>query len=239
MQEHIQYLKHGENKHGNVNANICDDFACCQAWISKEERLSKWEESKKEENWKKIENAIKETSGKIITYQNEPINALFHASSGGITEVPVNVWGGTSYPYLQVVETAGEEGYTQYASEVELTNEELLEKLKTKYENIQIDFGNLEDIKILEHTDGKRVKTVKFGNTQISGVETRTLLGLKSTNFEITRQNEKIKFTVKGYGHGVGMSQTGADTLAKQGKTCSEIINHYYKEIEIKEINNI
>ena len=221
------------------NADICDDSTCCQAWISKEDRLARWEEGKRDANWQKIEQCIKETKGKIITYDNEPINAFFHANSGGTTELPVNVWGGSGFPYLQVVQTAGEEGYTQYASEAEFSKEELIEKLKTKYEDIQIDFENKEDIKILEYTDSNRVKTVKFGNHEISGVETRTIFGLKSANFEITKQSDKIKFTVKGFGHGVGMSQTGADTMAKQGSNCEEIIHHFYANIEIKEINLI
>lgn len=221
------------------NADICDDSTCCQAWVSKETRLSRWEESKRESNWQKIENAVNSTAGKIITYQGQPINAFFHANSGGVTELPVNVWGGSSLPYLQVVETAGEEGYTQYSSEVVLSQDELINKLKTKYSDIQIDFENQDDIKILDYTDSNRAKTVKFGNHELSGVETRTLLGLKSTNFEITREGDNIKFSVKGYGHGVGMSQTGADSMAKEGNNYEEIIKHFYKDIEIKNINEI
>ena len=141
------------------NADICDDSNCCQAWISKEDRLNKWDESKSQSNWEKIEKAVYETSGKIITYENKPINAFFHSNSGGTTEVPVNVWGGgTNLPYLQVVETSGEEGYTQYSSELELTNDELLEKLKTNYSDIVIDFANDEDIKILEYTESRKSK---------------------------------------------------------------------------------
>ena len=220
------------------NADICDDSTCCQAWVSKENRLERWEETKREDNWKKIQQCVNETKG-IITYNNQPINAFFHANSGGTTELPVNVWGGSGLPYLQVVQTAGEEGYTQYSSEVDLTQEELINKLKTKYEDIQIDFNNDEDVKILEHTDSNRVKTVRFGNHELSGVETRTLLGLKSTNFEIKKENNQIKFSVKGYGHGVGMSQTGANTMAKKGKNCEEIIKHFYVGIEIKDINSL
>lgn len=220
------------------NADICDESTCCQAWISKEDRLARWEEEKRESNWQKIEQCVQETRGKIVTYNKEPINAFFHSNSGGRTELPVNVWGGSDFPYLQVVETAGEEGYKQYASEVELSKEELLEKLKEKYADIQIDFAKDEEIKILEYTDSNRVKTVQFGNHQLSGVETRTLLGLKSTNFEISKEAETIKFEVKGYGHGVGMSQTGADTLAKQGKNYEEIIHHFYANVEIQEINS-
>lgn len=221
------------------NADICDDSTCCQAWVSKDDRFARWEESKREDNWNKIQQCVNETKGKIITYNNQPINAFFHANSGGATELPVNVWGGSGLPYLQVVQTVGEEGYTQYSSEVVLKQEELINKIKEKYEDIQIDFNNNENIKILEYTDSGRVKTIKFGNHELSGVETRTLLGLKSTNFEIIRENDQIKFSVKGYGHGVGMSQTGADTMAKQGSNYEEIIKHFYVGVEIKDINSL
>ena len=221
------------------NADICDDSNCCQAWVTKETRLSRWEESKRESNWQKIEQCVNDTKGKIITYEGKPINAFFHANSGGTTELPVNVWGGTGFPYLQVVETAGEEGYNQYSSEVILSKDELLNKLKTKYNDIKINFEDSQDISILEYTDSNRVKTVKFGNHNLSGVEARTLLGLKSTNFEIIKEGENIKFSVKGYGHGVGMSQTGADTMAKQGSNYEEIINHFYVGVEIKDINSL
>ena len=142
-------------------------------------------------------------------------------------------------PYLQVVETAGEDGYTQYNSELELTNEEILQKLKEKYEDIQIDFNNEEDIKILEYTTSGRVKTIKFGNHEISGTEARSIFGLRATNFQITKTEGKVKFTVVGYGHGVGMSQTGADSMAKSGRTAEEIINHFYVGVEIKDVNSL
>ena len=221
------------------NADICDDSTCCQAWISKDDRLARWEESKRESKCQKICDCVNSTKGKVITYDNQPINAFFHSNSGGITEVPVNVWGGTGYPYLQSVETSGEDAYTQYSSEVIFTQEELINKLKEKYDDISIDFSNDDDIKILEYTESSRVKTVKFGNHELSGVETRTLLGLRSTNFEIIKDGNNIKFSVKGYGHGVGMSQTGADSMAKQGSTAEEIIMHFYTGIEIKDINNL
>ena len=226
------------NKKHN-NADICDNSTCCQAWISKDDRLARWEETKRESNWQKICEVVNSTKGKIITYENQPINAFFHSNSGGITEVPVNVWGGTGYPYLQSVETSGEDSYSQYLSEVVLTKEELLNKLKEKYNDITIDFSNDDDIKILEFTESTRVKTVKFGNHEISGVDARQILGLRSTNFEIIKDGDNIKFSVKGYGHGVGMSQTGADSMAKQGNSAEEIIKHFYIGIEIKDVNSI
>ncbi len=218
------------------NSDICDSSTCCQAWISKDDRLAKWEEAEHESNWQKISNAVQETKGKVITYNNEPINAFFHSNSGGTTEIPVNVWGGSGYPYLQVVQTSGEDVYTQYASEVIMTSDDIINKLKEKYSDISIDFSNSDNIKIMEHTESGRVKTIRFGNHEISGVEARTIFGLKSTNFEVTKQDDgRYKFSVKGYGHGVGMSQTGADSLAKEGKKAEDIIHHFYSNVEIKD----
>ena len=225
-----QMLNNG-NKH--ENANICDDSTCCQAWISKDDRFARWDKDKQQEYWDKITKAVNETTGKIITYENKVINAFFHSNSGGMTEVPVNVWGGSGYPYLQSVETSGEDGYSQYASEVELTFDEVVEKIKESHKNIEIDFSKKDAIEILEYTDSGRVKTIKFGNVELSGVETRTIMGLRSANFTVEIKDKKVKFTVKGYGHGVGMSQTGADSLAKQGKNYEEIIHHYYTDVEI------
>lgn len=218
-------------KHGE--ADICDDSTCCQAWISKEDRMNRWEEGKREENWKKIVNAVNSTQGKIITYNGEPINAFFHSNSGGKTEVPINVWGGSGYPYLQCVETSGEENYSQYASEAEFSKSELEEKIKSKYSDLVIDSLTEENIKILEYTDSGRVKILKVGNKNISGVEIRTLLGLRSTNFKVSFDSDKVKFEVIGYGHGVGLSQTGSDSLAKQGMNYEEIIKHFYSGVEI------
>lgn len=227
----IYQIKNNGAKH--EGANICDSYACCQAWISKDERLAKWEEGERETNWQKIVQAVNETSGEIITYDGQPINAFFHSNSGGITESSVNIWGGVEYPYLKSVETSGEDGYSQYNSEVVFSKEGVLNKIKEKYADIQIDWNSENAIQIQEYTDSGRVRTIKFGNISIAGTEARTILGLKSTNFVITYRDDKIIFTVKGYGHGVGMSQTGADSLAKQGNRYKEIIKHFYTGVEV------
>ena len=224
----INAKPHGEE------ADICDSYECCQAWISKEARFEKWDDSTENEYWNKIVTAVNETKGKVITYEGKIINAFFHANSGGKTEIPVNVWGGTGYPYLQVVETSGEEGYTQYSSEVQLTIEELINKFKEKYEDITVNLENInEEIKILEYTESGRVKTLKVGNKNIAGTEARSILGLRSTNFDIEINEKSITFKVTGYGHGIGMSQTGADAMAKQGSTYEQIIKHFYVGVEI------
>ncbi len=214
-------------------ADICDQSSCCQAWISKENRLKRWDSKEATNNWNKIIRAVNETKGKIITYNKKPINAFFHANSGGKTEVPFYVWGGQGYPYLQVVETAGEENYSGYQSKAEFSKVEFEKKIKEKYEDFKINYKEQDCIKIEERDSSNRVITVKIGNLKLSGVEMRTLLGLRSANFEVETKDDKIKFSVIGYGHGVGMSQTGADSLAKQGKKYDEIIKHFYKDVEI------
>lgn len=209
----LYQIINSNGKHGE--AGICDDSTCCQAWISKDDRMAKWDANEAEANWEKIVDAVDSTQGQIITYNGEPIDAFFHSNSGGVTETAANVWGGTNYPYLQSVETSGEDGYSQYNSEVEISKEELIEKLKQKHSDISINFDEQDCIKIIEYTESGRVKTMKFGNVEIAGTEVRSLLGLKSTNFSFEITENSIKFFVIGYGHGVGMSQTGADSMAK------------------------
>ncbi len=229
----IYSIKRNKNKH--EGADICDSSTCCQAWISKEDRLARWNEDVRKEYWNKIVKAVNTTKGKVITYNGDIIDAFFHSNSGGITEIPVNVWGGTNFPYLQSVQTSGEEGYSQYSSEVTLTQEELINKIRAKHSDFNIDISQQDSVKILEYTEAGRVKNIQIGNLKLSGVEVRSLLGLKSTNFKIEINNGKVTFIVTGYGHGVGMSQTGADSMAKQGNNYEEIIKHFYTGVEITE----
>lgn len=233
----LYQIINGKNKHGE--AELCDDSKCCQAWISKDDRFAKWKEDVRENNWNKIVTSVKETSGKIIVYDGKPIGAFFHSNSGGKTENVANVWGSNNMPYLQSVETSGEDDYSQYSSEVVLKKEELQDKLKQKYDDISIDFSVEKPIEILEYTESNRVKTIRFGNKNLSGTEARSLLGLKSTMFKFNIDGDNIIFSVIGYGHGVGMSQTGADSMAKNGSNCDEIIKHFYTGVDIIFVNEI
>jgi stage II sporulation protein D len=167
-------------------------------------------------------------------YEGEPINAFFHSNSGGSTESALNVWGG-DYPYLTVVETSGEEAYSSYESEVIISKDDLIQKMHDNYEDFKINFDLADCIQILENTESKRVKTLKIGNTTISGTQARSVFGLKSAMFTVKLEGDNIIFSVLGYGHGVGLSQCGSDSLAKQGKNFEEIIKHYYKDVEISE----
>ena len=227
----IYQIKNGK-KH--EDASICSDANCCQAWISKENRFARWEDGKEEEYWNKIVNAVNDTKGKIILYNGEPINAVFHSNSGGKTELAINVWGG-NFPYFQTVETSGEDIYTSYNSEIEISKDELIKVMLEKYSDFNIDFKDDNCIEILEYTEGNRVEKIKIGNIKISGVAARQLFGLKSAKFNFEILENSIKFKVLGYGHGVGLSQCGSDSFAKSGMKYDEIIKYYYKDVVISE----
>jgi stage II sporulation protein D len=117
-----------------------------------------------------------------------------------------------------------------------MTKEEFVNKIKAKHTDFEIDFEKEDAIQIKEVTNSNRVKTIKIGNLELAGVEVRTLLELRSASFTFEIEGDNIKFSVIGYGHGVGMSQTGADSLAKQGYSYEDIINHFYTGVEIKSI---
>ena len=127
----------------------------------------------------------------------------------------------------------GEDEYSQYSSEVNLSKQEFVNKIKEKHPELVVDFGQAEAIVVKEKTDSGRVKTLKVGNIELAGVEIRSILGLRSTNFTFEIKDNNVKFSVIGYGHGVGMSQTGADALAKQGQNYQDIIKHFYIGVEI------
>ena len=164
------------------NADICDSYACCQAWISKEDRLDRWEDSKMEK-WNKIVEAVNSTVGEVVTYEGKIINAFFHANSGGITENVSNVWGGKDLPYLETVETEGENEYPQYASEVVFSKEEFIKKMKEKYSNFEINFDDANCIEVKEYTPGKRVKTLKIGNQEIKRNRGKNNFWIKISKF--------------------------------------------------------
>ena len=218
------------------NADICDDPTCCQAWISKEDRFEKWNVEERDTNWEKIKNAVEETKGKVITYNGEIINALFHSNSGGVTDTASSVWGGENLPYLQSVATSGEDGYLQYNSELILSKDDFIDKIKEYHADFNIDFTTQNPIEVLSYTEGGRIEKIKIGNLELSGVEIRNIFSLKSARFTVEIGDENIKFSVIGYGHGVGMSQTGADSMAKEGNSYEDIIKHFYTGIEINDI---
>ena len=223
-------------------ADICTDSSHCQAWVSKENALKKWNPFYASRNWNKISKAVNDTKGMIVVYDGSIANTLFHASSGGRTENAEEVWAGVSVPYLKSVESSGEERSKGYITSFLIKESDFINKIKNKYPEAEFGKNILESIKILDFTTGGRVKTLEAGNIILKGTEFRTLFELRSARFEITKADDKksdtIKITTTGFGHGAGMSQWGADSLAKKGGAWTEILKHYYTGVDIISIND-
>lgn len=210
-------------------ADICTDPTHCKAWISEEKRRESWG-ADADKNWDKISRAVEETNGEVITYNKEVISAVFHSTSSGKTESSKDVWGGER-PYLVSVESYGDTLSPKYKSEKEMS---LGEFKKIAEENIDgVDFskgitGNI------ARSDAGGILTIEIGGVKVKGTVLRKIYDLRSTNIEITIDGDRVKFDVKGFGHGVGMSQYGANYLASQGKDYKEILKTYYTGVEIE-----
>ncbi len=190
-----------------------------QVFIDEKVRQQKWLTAF-DQYEQKITDAVKATANQIILYDEEPVSAMFHASSNGATESAKN-YSGHDLPYLQSVTSPEVSNET-----IIMTVSELNDKLQTNW--TQDDFLALQ----LERNSSNRVQTVK-GKQQFSGREFRELLQLRSTDFILIKDGRDIAITTKGYGHGVGMSQYGANELAQNRATVEEIISHYYPQTTI------
>lgn len=219
--------------------DICDNYACCQAYYNKEKILEIWtgrgfDKDLRSTYWSKVEEAVDSTNNIVITYKGKYIKAYFHANSGGMTEASTEIWGKQNIPYLVPVESLGEEEHQYYETEVKLTFEELEQKLsKGSDKKCSIDVNEKNIIEILSNTRSGRVANIRIGNNIYEATDLRTKLGLKSTNFNVEIVDNNVTFKVKGYGHGLGMSQTGSNYYAKNGFTYDQIIQHYYTGVDI------
>ena len=238
------YKKMMEHTEGE-DADICDNYAHCQAFYNKDKIYDIWQKkgyTRGEilEFWDKINQAIVSTQNKIITYNGHIINAYFHASSPEGTEDVSQIWGKESCPYLIHVESIEDESYENRTSQVIISYGEFANIINCDNSiDGYITEKDANNICINEYTTTGRVLNIRIKNIVIPAEKLRTMIGLKSTRFSIETNNEKnqILFNVIGYGHGVGMSQYGANGMAKKGYNYEEILSHYYKNTKIKKIN--
>lgn len=207
----------------NTEYDISADPETAQCFITRKEAAARWGE-KADEYAKKIDDCIAAVEGEILTYDGALIFAAYHAISAGATNSCADVWG-SDLPYLKSVSSAGDSLADGYLSEATFTTDELAEKLKS-IANIS---GEAQDyFTDLQATDNGYVKSITYCGKNTTGAEICELLGLRSANFTVSFADGSFTFTIKGYGHGVGLSQTGADYMAKQGSTYKEILLHYY-----------
>ncbi|WP_099354562.1 stage II sporulation protein D [Fredinandcohnia onubensis] len=212
------------------NGADVSDTVSHQVYKNNEELKAQW---KGDYDWKieKIRQAVKETQGQIITFNGEPIDAVFYSTSNGYTEDSENVWK-NAVPYLKSVESPWDVNTEKFHSQVNMPVSEFENKLGIK-------LGNGNDVgKITSRTKSNRVASVEVGGKTFTGVQVRDALGLRSSDFSWERKGSHIVIQTKGYGHGVGMSQYGADGMAKEGKSYKDIVSHYYQGVEISSTEN-
>jgi stage II sporulation protein D len=228
-------IKYSSGHSDHPDAPICSGIHC-QAYLSLEELRQIKGESWVENYWAKIEEAVDSTKGLLIYYNGEIIEPLYHSTSGGMTEDAVNVFAADT-PYLKAVISPYEEDAPKYKSTVNLTGEEFVSKIINKYPDANITKNNFyEQIKLIEKTDSGRIKKIAIGKQIVDGRDLRDLFSLNSTNFTITydKKLNLIEIVTYGFGHGVGMSQWGANGMAKKGSDFIDILSHYYTGIEIR-----
>ncbi len=199
----------GEVSHPQ-NADICTDFAHCAAFATDFDSLPEAARTT-------YTNAVLQTGNEVLYYKEEIANTVFHAMSSGKTESSENVWGG-KVPYLISVESVLDTGAENFETVVSFSHDEIKQKLEL--DNISVG-------EITYHTGGT-VKQLQIGEKKFTGREIREKLALRSAAFTVQPTETALIFTVHGYGHGVGMSQTGADAYAKAGLNYTEILAKYY-----------
>lgn len=212
-------------KHGN--GSVCTASACCQGYIAEQEYLS---QGGTREGVEKIRAAVAATSGQVLTYEGELIEATYFSCSGGSTEDAQAVWG-TEYPYLQSVYSPGEETSEVFESKMTFTPDAFQQALGVELEGSPDSWFGL-----TSYTEGGGVSFMTIGSQTYTGTQLRSLLGLRSTAFRI-KAGEQITVTTRGYGHRVGMSQYGADAMAVAGSDYTEILYHYYQGTQITQLS--
>ncbi len=201
----------GKHKDGSV----CTLPECCQGYVS--------EDGYPESVVKKVRTAVQATSGQVLTYEGELIEATYFSCSGGSTEDAAVVWG-TDFPYLRSVDSPGEEEASHYRDRMVFDPEEVEEKL-----GLELTPDPETWIGKVTYTAGGSVDTAVIGGQYFTGTEVRSRMGLYSAAFTVSAEDAAVVFTTKGYGHRVGMSQYGADAMAVKGCLYPEILAHYYQ----------
>ncbi len=212
-------------------ADVCTDVACCQACRTPKEAAASWGSNARMYT-DKIAAAVADTDGLAVLYGGKPIQAVFFSSADGRTVDAVEVWG-NAVPYLTGVDSPEGEEVPNYHSTVTLTAEACKARLLAKYPGADLSGDPSGWFSNTVSNSAGGVESMKVGGVTVSGQALRTLFALRSTSFTVSAGAEGVTFAVTGYGHGVGMSQYGANALAREGKRCEEILKWYYTGVEV------
>jgi stage II sporulation protein D len=230
----IRRLASGDNELASRGADVSDTVEH-QVYVSKKELGRRWEGDAEAENLAKLAQAVRETEGLVVTYEGEPIQAAFFSTSNGYTENSEEYWT-MSLPYLRSVDSPWDKSISpRYEQEetFELSRFYKLMGMKGKKAK------GKPSIKLVDKTEGNRIKSLSVNGTAFTGREVRERLGLASSQFSWKIGKEGITFTTYGFGHGVGMSQWGANGMAKEGRTAVDILLHYYSGTKVEQASNL
>lgn len=222
-----------------LGADISNDSTKFQAYFTPEQ-AQKFYGSGYDTYYKKVADAVDATGDSVLVYEGEPIVAAFHSMSGGKTESAEVVWG-SALDYLVPVESAADEDSPSYLDMQVFSEAEVRARIEAEYEAADFDCSATEWIKIYERSNSGTVTKMSVGGVEITGTDLRRIFSLRSANFEVEYSEKSGDFSItsKGYGHGVGMSQYGANAMAADGSTWQEILLHYYTGAEIVSLEEI
>lgn len=225
-------IKYEDKKpEAHPKAPVCDSTHC-QVYKTEKQLIESHSEGW-EKSFAKLKKACKATEGQMLYFDGELVmQPLFFSSSGGQTENSEDVFSG-AYPYLVSVSSPYEEGASHSNEKKEFSINEIKKALKKTYSDREPGTISINNIKIVSRTAGGRVESMQIGEARYKGTEVRNALGLSSTLFNISFKDEKVVFTSNGYGHGVGLSQYGANGMAKEGYDYKEILMHYYTGTQV------
>ena len=227
----LHYISIADKKQ-HPDASVCTDPSCCTAFYPDDLLRRRWG-SDYVRNITRIISAVIGTDGVFMSYEDEPVLAVFHSSSAGKTETSGNVWL-TDLPYLLSVdspETA--EQVPNYIAIVNITRVDFLEKVLETHPDAIFDNNSVAFIGDIVYTESGRVFELSVGGAVVKGTELRSMFNLRSTAFTVEINDDEIIITTTGFGHGVGMSQYGANVMASDATEYIEILHHYYTGVNI------
>ena len=225
------YTVRQQNASKHPDADICGDSSCCQAWIEREDALQRWGDHADEYD-ARIQDAVTGTDGLGILYHGAPIQALFFSSADTRTVDAVQVWG-NSVDYLKSVSSPEGDEVPNYHTEVTLSPEEVRSRVLAQYPAADLSGDPSGWFGEADRGDGTAVASIPVGGITLTGSQVRSLFQLRSASFSVTWDGAAFTFAVTGYGHGVGMSQYGANAMAAQGRDYKEILAWYYTGAEV------
>ncbi len=217
----------GNGCRSHPDCDVCTSSACCQGYLSAQGRREKWGDTA-DVYEARLAAAVRQTAGQILVWDGLPIETLYHACSGGVTEDAAAVFS-RSVPYLVSVDSPGEEQATGFEVRTEMTRVEAAQALCAAFPGCGVTAEQLPaQLKLLSSTASGRISRVRVGSAEVTGAAFRQALGLRSTLCTWEADGDSITFSTRGYGHGVGMSQVGAQAMAASGAGCPAILAHYY-----------